>query len=189
MTKGEAFELKVKEMIDYMLKQGELALIPEYVKTFHRKGYYSNDRKKDIIMDVSIEVFRKNNETPFLVWIWECKDYGKPVPVDDVEEFHSKLEQIGLHKTKGTMISTFGFQQGAIDYAESKGIGLARVLPEDAVSMILESVQMGSREQVIHGLTEQDTLSICSWYHGLTSSRIPVVELHDHILYEIRESN
>lgn len=188
MEKGKSFELEVKALIEYMLKMGDLALIPERATTFHRKGYFSKDRNTEIITDVSLEVFREGQDRPFLILIWECKDYNSSVPVDDVEEFHAKLEQIGVHKIKGTMITRYGFQSGAITFAESKGIGLARVLPDGAVSMILESVQYCSKDRVLHGLTEQNTEHLTSRYHGLTSSGEAVIEIHDQMLLEIQKA-
>ena len=80
-----------------------------------------------------------NATDPFFLWIWECKDYSSPIPVNELEEFHSKLEQIGADNTKGTMITSNGwFQSGALNYARSKRIGLVRMLPEDQVEIIMQ---------------------------------------------------
>lgn len=53
----------------------------------------------------------------------ECKSYNHRVPVDDVEEFHSKLDDIGAQK--GIMVTTLGFQNGAIKAARGRRIALA----------------------------------------------------------------
>lgn len=53
----------------------------------------------------------------------ECKHYKNKVSVDDVEEFHSKLDDIGAHK--GIMVTTVGFQAGARKAAIGRGIALA----------------------------------------------------------------
>ena len=45
------------------------------------------------------------------------------VPVNDVEEFHSKLDDIGAHK--GIIVTTVGFQRGAVQTAKARGIALA----------------------------------------------------------------
>jgi hypothetical protein len=58
----------------------------------------------------------------------ECKHYKKKVPVDDVEEFHSKIDDIGAHK--GIVITTVGFQVGAIKTAKARGIALALLTTE-----------------------------------------------------------
>src|ERR1035438_6538411 len=43
--------------------------------------------------------------------ILECKAYGRPVSVDDVLEFCSRVQDIGAHK--GILVSTTGFTDGA----------------------------------------------------------------------------
>lgn len=55
----------------------------------------------------------------------ECKQYSKPVGRDKVAELHSKLESIGAHK--GILLSTSGFQSGALEYAKKHGIALLQV--------------------------------------------------------------
>ncbi|MBA7661617.1 hypothetical protein ES703_69637 [subsurface metagenome] len=58
----------------------------------------------------------------------ECKCYNHAVGVDDVEEFFSKLDDIGAHK--GIMVTRVGYQDGAIKTARGRGIALA-LLTED----------------------------------------------------------
>jgi hypothetical protein len=68
----------------------------------------------------------------------ECKDYRGSIPVDDVEEFHAKLQQIGADNTKGMIFTRTGvYQKSAISYARSKGICLARILPDEQVEYIV----------------------------------------------------
>ena len=117
MEKGKALELQVKEMLEAELVQGRLGILPSAAKVYHRKSYYSSERKSTIEIDVSLELFRPDADESYFVWAWECKDYQNSVPVDDIEEFHSKLEQIGLHKTKGTVACRHGFQRSAISFA------------------------------------------------------------------------
>ncbi len=42
--------------------------------------------------------------------------------MDEVEEFHDKMRQVGAHK--GTIVTRLGFQSSAITYAKSHRIGL-----------------------------------------------------------------
>jgi hypothetical protein len=137
MLCGKEFEIEVKNALERVLSAGELGLEPSHAKIHHRKGYCSRDRGKKIIIDISIELFPKDAQTPVLIWVWECKDYNRLVPVDDVEEFHSKLEQIGADNTKGTIITRNGFQRSAFQYAQAKGIGLCRLFPSDELLWIL----------------------------------------------------
>jgi hypothetical protein len=52
----------------------------------------------------------------------ECKDSGRRVPIDKVEAFRTKLEDVGaMH---GIMVSPHGFQEGAIAAAKAYNIEL-----------------------------------------------------------------
>lgn len=130
LGKSVRFEKKVKKLLKKEIDAGRLPVPASAARLFHRKGYYSRDRKKDIVFDVSIEITRPGATSASILWIWECKNYTHPVPVDDAEEFESKLSQIGGAKTKGTIITSGAkFQQGTINFAKSKGIGLVRLVP------------------------------------------------------------
>ena len=52
----------------------------------------------------------------------ECKCYRSRVEVSDVEEFYSKVDDIGAHK--GIMFTTVGYEAGAVKVAKGRGIGL-----------------------------------------------------------------
>jgi hypothetical protein len=121
-----SFENEVYEQVKTNIDQHRLMLDPRDVKVHQKKGYYSKDREKDIIFDVVVEAFAAATDTPSLIWIWECKDYpDRKVSVDEVEEFFSKLLQIGLGSVKGTIVTRVGFEAGAEAYAKSQRIGLA----------------------------------------------------------------
>lgn len=135
---GRVLERKVYDTVKDLLERGGLGFAPDSCRVFQGKKYYSRDRQADIVTDVSIEMYLEKSSTPSIIWVWECKDYGKSLPVDEIEEFHSKLVQIGDDRTKGTVITSNGeFQSGAIRYARSKGIGLARLLPEEQIRWVL----------------------------------------------------
>lgn len=75
-------------MLEDHIERSDLSVDAQLVKVFLHKGYWSRVRGKPITMDVSLELDRRGAGEPYLVWIWECKDYHHRVPVDDVEEFH-----------------------------------------------------------------------------------------------------
>ncbi len=52
----------------------------------------------------------------------ECKNYSRNVSIGKVRDFKSVLEDIG--NTNGIMVTTKGFQKGAIEFAEHHGIKL-----------------------------------------------------------------
>lgn len=55
----------------------------------------------------------------------ECKQYSRSVSRDKVEVLASRLRSLGAHK--GILMSTAGFQSGAIEFAEKHGIALVQV--------------------------------------------------------------
>lgn len=162
---GKKLEETVYATLRTLLAKGELGVLPGCGKVFRGKGYDSREREAAIITDVSLELFVAGGDTPSILWIWECKDYQRPVPVGDVEEFHAKLSQIGSDNTKGTIITSRGaFQPGALKYAKAKGIGLARILPREQIRWI--SYQMSAEQYAVHAqrqaykaLTEPDCVA------------------------------
>jgi Zn-dependent peptidase ImmA (M78 family) len=95
-------------------------------KVFRRKGYYSQDRRAKIIFDVSIEIYLPGAVDYSVLMLIECKNYKNSVPVDDVEEFFAKVQQVGAANSKAVLASTAAFQSGAREFAKSKRIGLLR---------------------------------------------------------------
>jgi hypothetical protein len=95
------------------------------VTVHHQRVYTGRVSQRDIKVDVSFNYMIAGADLLFLV---ECKCYGHSVPVDDVEEFHSKIDDIGAHK--GIMVTTVGFQDGAVKTARGRGIALALLTTE-----------------------------------------------------------
>lgn len=188
MQSGEALEIQVRRMLELELHEYKLGLAPGDAQIFHRKAYFSKDRGSDIVFDVVIEVHRPGASEPWLVWVWECKDEGRPVAVDEVEEFSSKLQQIGVHGVKGTVASRNGFQQGAVEYAKSKRIGLLRQLADGSTIRILQAVRTVSDESVLFGLTDPDTRNLCSMTYGLANSGVGVDQFHDLVQIELNKA-
>lgn len=145
MSKNTGLELEndVYRIVSDLVKTNNFLLSPPYVQVHKKKSYYSKDRESNIICDVTVEKYWEDPETnpnivPSIVVVIECKDYSSNIPVDDVEEFHSKLQQIGADNTKGIMITRYGnFQSGALRYATSKHISLARILPNDQLDFLI----------------------------------------------------
>ncbi len=129
-NKGAEFEEIVYIGISILIHKGEFFINAPYMKLFRKRGYYSFERKKNIVTDISVEIYIKDpvkcvEIKPSIIIIIECKDYSNALPVDDVEEFHAKLQQIGADNTKGIIITRHAlYQEGAINYAKSKGIML-----------------------------------------------------------------
>lgn len=135
MRKGELLELRLYKILSDLLAKGELGLDPRRCAIFHQKAYYSRERNNTIKVDVSIEFYPVDSSTdPIIIWVWECKDYSGSIPIGEIEKFNAVLEQIGAAKTKGTIISSEGIlDRSAIAYARAKGIGVARLMPDDKI--------------------------------------------------------
>lgn len=124
---GREFESKV---YDCILKTLESNSYVEAENIFFHKKYFSKDRNDYIETDITVEI--KIQNILFLIVVIECKDYKTSLDVSEIEEFHSKLQQIGSDNTKGIIVTSNGkFRKAAINYSKSKGISLARLYNED----------------------------------------------------------
>lgn len=165
VAKGDIFEHKVFKLFKSHVLSGEYTLNPNKCQFFMQKGYYSYKRKKDIKVDMSIEVHAKDKNKISLLVVIECKNYNKRVGVDDIEEFESKLSQISGKNVKGIVFTTLGFQSGALEFAASSGIALARFLPDNQINWFLErsqtplnqhSTKLNKDKEIETALTEED---------------------------------
>lgn len=136
VSKGDKFESQVHDLIKKLVENEEFIVSGKKSRVFWKKGYYSQARKKDIIFDISIETYLENAKDYSSLIIIECKDYEGTVPVNDVEEFGSKLNQVGEHNTKGIIFTKTAFQLGASNFAVSKGIGIAIINSENEIDWI-----------------------------------------------------
>jgi len=186
MSTGQSFEQEVEDYLNRALRKGDLGIDPDHAQVFRHKGYYSSLRDKPITVDVSLELCRPGATEPYFIWIWECKGYARPVPVDDVEEFHAKLEQLGMHRIKGTIACRNGFQEGAIRVARSWGIGLVRLLPNGTIIRLLEAERTISMNLALFGLTESETRYLESMFYGITSDGHAPINMEDLIRFELR---
>ena len=170
MTKntGTSFEDRVFKIIQKFIQEDAFMLSNPNLRVFRNKSYFSKDRNAQIKFDISVEKYMmdpdsSNDIRPSIIVIIECKDYSKNVPVDDVEEFHSKLQQIGSDNTKGIIItSKTAFQRAALSYAEAKGIALARIKPYPdnmeyiAYQMIPGAAEEYAAQNTISALTQKE---------------------------------
>lgn len=124
--KGNALEERVHNLFQEEIDADRFWAKQSNCKVFWRKGYYSKDRGTDIVFDVSIEVYLPGATEYSAVVLVECKNYSHSVPVDDVEEFFTKVQQVAAANAKAVIATTASFQSGARAFAKSKGIGLMR---------------------------------------------------------------
>ncbi len=168
--KGDKLEDKAFDVFESQIAEDCFFAKREFCKIFRKKGYYSRDREKNIIFDISVEITLPGQKHYSFLFLIECKNYGHSVPVDDVEEFFAKIQQISGANTKGIVISTNSFQKGAFQFARSKGIGLLRyfskehlewVLTRSPSSMASSSVASSEYFNSYHALHEEN---FCSRY-------------------------
>ena len=139
---GDKFEDKSYDLIERAIKNNELGISKSSAKVFRKKGYYSKDREKDIIFDLSIEIWPKKAKRYTLLYLIECKSSNsKKVPVDDVEEFYTKINQVAGVNVKGVVISDNSFQSGGLTFAKNKGMMLIEVDRDDNHSIILHRTE------------------------------------------------
>lgn len=126
-ARGRLFEERVFGALSFALESGALGLRAPLATIHSQRQYPSRDRDAVLTVDIAIELVLTRNARPALVWVFECKSLRRALPVDDVEEFHAKLQQIGEDNTKGTIVTEGALQSGALSYARAKGIGVIRV--------------------------------------------------------------
>lgn len=150
---GDKFEDKSYHLIEKAIENDELGISKSSAKVFRKKGYFSAKREKEIIFDLSIEIWPKNAKRYSFLFLIECKSSNsKKVPVDDVEEFWGKIDQVAGKNVKGVMISDNSFQSGGLTFAKNTGMMLIEVDNEDNHSIILhrtEKEETESKEKTI----------------------------------------
>ncbi|MEP7735996.1 ImmA/IrrE family metallo-endopeptidase [Vibrio parahaemolyticus] len=164
VRKGDELEAAIFEFFSTQIDHGQFWAHKDYCKIFTQKGYYSRDREKDIIFDVSIEIYLPGQDTYSVLVLIECKNYNHRVPVDDIEEFYAKVQQVSGVNIKGIVASTNAFQDGALRFSKSKGIGLLRYFEANNSEWVLtrspssigRSVQATERASINLALQQED---------------------------------
>jgi hypothetical protein len=121
------FEDDVFGHVQKWLKSGQLSVNAARAKAYRKRSYYSEPRKANIEFEIAIEAFDEGATEPSLVWVWECKDHGnseRRVDVSDIEALNDKVDQLGRSRFKASLVTTHGFQSGALERAKSCGISL-----------------------------------------------------------------
>lgn len=109
-SKWRKFE-RVLAQIHRLALQGAIVTLDDHI-VGRRTG-----RRRQI--DISIRFDQGFYEYLTIV---ECKNYSRKVGMNHVEAFHTKLEDTGAQK--GIMVSSLGFQSGAVSAAKTYGIEL-----------------------------------------------------------------
>lgn len=117
MTEPELYERFVKTLYERYLLSAPGAS-KEY-QLHHRKNYRGLKTGNLHEIDLSFETTIGGMKILVLI---ECKYYSRRVGKGIVEELHSKMDDIGAHKS--AIVTTVGFQKGALKAAKAYGIAL-----------------------------------------------------------------
>lgn len=119
MNKSTQYEYYVKEIYEQILEENGV----KNIKVLH------NVKLKGISgVTHQIDVYWEYEEfDEFIKVAIECKRYSKNVSLGIVRDFKSVLED--LKCSKGVIVTTKGFQKGAIEFANKNGIGLKVIRP------------------------------------------------------------
>ncbi|MFN3074465.1 ImmA/IrrE family metallo-endopeptidase [Acinetobacter sp. TY2] len=135
--KGPEYENFTFHYFTALIQQKIFPFTPNQCRLTQQKPFYSKDREKNIFFDLVLEVFLSNQDDPFLIFVIECKNYNHKVPVDDIEEFASKVDQIRYQKISPICITTVGFQSGGLTFAKNRGITLWKVIQTSTTPEII----------------------------------------------------
>lgn len=119
VKKWDEFEDSSYRMIAKAVEDWDLSINSNECRIFQKKWYFSTKRQKDIIFDISIEVWPKNSNKYSLLYLVECKNYKGAVPVEKIEAHDSRISQISEHNTKWVFISKNWYQESALKLWDS----------------------------------------------------------------------
>lgn len=120
--KGKEFEEKSLKILHNVFEDLQMGNLVDTHKIERLKGYYSHERLSNIIFDLTIEFWPPGANKYSLIYIIECKNFSKRVPVSKLEDFYSKIRQVSGANAKGIFITNSPLQKSAFNYANSNGI-------------------------------------------------------------------
>lgn len=138
VAKGNAFESRVFDIIQNLIKNEELPVNCKQSKVYCKKKYKSKDTSQDIEIDISIETTMPNSNETALLTLIECKDYSSSISVTKMRDFVKRMEELGAHK--GYFFTTSSFQSGARELAKTYHVGMAVVNDIDRLNWVARRI-------------------------------------------------
>ncbi|HNR21032.1 MAG TPA: ImmA/IrrE family metallo-endopeptidase [Bacteroidia bacterium] len=176
VEKGNKFELQSLEIIKHAIETKQIPVVKEYAKVYTKKGYFSNSRQKEIVFDLSIEIWAPNSTNYSFIFFIECKNYSSSIPVNDLEEFESKVNQVSSLNRKAILVSNNNLQESAYNFAKSKGIMYIKGECSEDYEIILHKVDRTTKSS--------DDLNFANQLSHLSlNERIVVEEINQIISY------
>ncbi|MEG2299733.1 MAG: ImmA/IrrE family metallo-endopeptidase [Acinetobacter sp.] len=172
--KGLIYENFAFNYFSALIEQHFFGFSPDQCRLTQQKPFFSKDREKNIFFDLVLEIFLPHQTEPFLIFVIECKNYNHKVPVDDIEEFASKIDQIRFQKISPICITTVGFQSGGLTFAKNRGITLWKVVQSSTIPDII----LNRQKQRLKDLQPEIKLALTNenyenWKFGNTFIQTP----------------
>lgn len=128
-AKGNLLEDQVYEILCRIKESG---IYGKHTQIFKHKKYFYNPTQAYKVIDVSIEQYlEEGDETPFIIYAFECKNYNKKVDISELEEFDTKLRGIAERAIKGAMVTTVGYSKPSLQFANRKQLSLIKIVNND----------------------------------------------------------
>ena len=194
--KGDLFEERVFEILNYMILSNSLFVSSEKYNIFRQKAYFSQQRQSDIKFDISVECFRKDSKSPGFYILVECKDYNSPISVKILEEFLSKKNQVAMANSKCMLFVTSAVQKAAFNFANSNGIAIIRLFDDDSMTWLIErsSKAFSTTESntkmlnVINALTTDYFITTTNVFFAMDKDH-PFLNIDELITYILHDCN
>ena len=115
-SEGEDYEKMVQETLIEEIKQKWP--VDNFNISCRKKFIGKSGNKYEIDIAVEFEMFNGN-----ILVVVECKDHSRKIERSVISDFSKRIDDINANK--GLMVSTQGFQSGAVKLAKDNGIDLA----------------------------------------------------------------
>jgi hypothetical protein len=178
---GMILEDTVFAMLQSMISADRLPYKRDQCRVYRRRAYYSPDRGGPVNFENVIEVFRLPDFTddakPAHVIFYECKDQGRNVEVGEIDEIVARLAVSFGFSMKAYVVTRKGFARGALNTANSKGIGLIKIMPDNKMHVMMEllteqsiaSKRRAFPQRTLRALLDPDYISSNEQFYGLDS--------------------
>lgn len=134
--KGNKFEDRARRIVDRLIDDGQIGHLREFIRIKRKEGYYSKKRESNITFDLTIEFWPPGASNFSILYVVECKNYDKRIPVDEVEVFCNQLQQLDAFNVKGIIISNAPLQKGGDNIAKNSGIMVVEGESEDNFKIV-----------------------------------------------------
>lgn len=144
--KGNKLEDFVYNYLQSVINPHNKDGIIAYIRKHKR---YTMEQNDSYVADVSIDCYLQESDLdlsegidkPYIVYVFECKNYNHIVDKSDFQEFQNKIEHTRTTRVKGFMVTTSSFSKQTIESANYFGIGLIVVNLDEQKHTIIVSRQ------------------------------------------------